>query len=478
MTTVNEEPWTEVKSKRKPVSSPASTQSSGSLSKGTPSPLLFKNVIVDEVGAKGVMLLNILRVVERRGSGMARGPSPLLNVVCGMISSRLQNTVRDAAWAISGDFNSCLSTNENREVIMVGHQEWLNLRMVLSLGLEILESHQVRKCPIARKSDTARAVIFRKLDRVLINSSWIGFFRGLLPDFCLEVFQITALLLRLWDWIIKSALKKLNSEVGDIHLRVNETRTALSDFQNHMSYTESEIIEEQSLISRFSEALSIEEKFLKQKSRIHWLKNGDSNNRHEDMADIATSYFKSLLGNVTEVGNFPDSLTLPLISDLKAERLCAAFSAQDVLTTLKSMAKNRCPGPDGFSVEFFLGSWPIVGEEVTKGILYFFQTLSLPRIVNSAAICLVPKIENPTEMHHFRPISCCNVLYKCISKMLASRLKGVMPTLISHFQSAFVPSRSIGDNVMLAQALCKNYHLRSGQPRCAVNWIFIKLLTH
>lgn len=166
---------------------------------------------------------------------------------------------------------------------------------------------------------------------------------------------------------VKSGLKQLNSVVGDIHLKVNEARTALSDFQNLMSFTRGEIREEQDLIAKFSEALSIEEKFLKQKSRIHWLKNGDSNNRfffnscrarwntnkilslinsdghtvtsHVDMAVVATFYFKNVLGNAIEVDNFPDYLNLPMISDSAAERLCDPFSTQDVLNTMKSMAK-------------------------------------------------------------------------------------------------------------------------------------------
>ena len=51
-------------------------------------------------------------------------------------------------------------------------------------------------------------------------------------------------------------------------------------------------------------------------------------------------------------------------------------------------------------------------------------------------------------------------------------------------QTAFVPSRSIGDNVLLAQALCRNYHLNVGPSRIAckldirkafdtLNWSFI-----
>ncbi|PKI71887.1 hypothetical protein CRG98_007746 [Punica granatum] len=106
------------------------------------------------------------------------------------------------------------------------------------------------------------------------------------------------------------------------------------------------------------------------------------------------------------------------------------------------------------------------------------------REVNSMIIALVPKEEKADSTKNFRPISYCNMVYKCITKVIANRLKGVLPDVISLHQSAFVQGRKISNNVLLAHELVRNYHKHRVTPRCAIkidlmkafdslNWDFV-----
>ena len=170
------------------------------------------------------------------------------------------------------------------------------------------------------------------------------------------------------------------------------------------------------------------------------------------------------------------------ILDDKAVWLEKEVTEEEIRETIFHMKANKAPGPYEFSIEFFKATWPIVGKEVVAVIQGFFISGLLLKEVN--ILNLVPKKINPSAMGDFRPISCCIVIYKCITKIISNRMLPLLGDLVSMNQSAFIPSRSIAENVLLAQEMVRNYHKGIGNPRCtfkidlmkaydSVNWEFM-----
>ena len=99
---------------------------------------------------------------------------------------------------------------------------------------------------------------------------------------------------------------------------------------------------------------------------------------------------------------------------------------------------------------FFQKYWDVMGPQVTQSVIQILRTGIMPIRLNDTYICLIPKVNSPQKITEYRLISLCNVIYKIVAKVLANRLKGVLPKVINDAQSAFVPGRQITDNVLAA----------------------------
>lgn len=99
-------------------------------------------------------------------------------------------------------------------------------------------------------------------------------------------------------------------------------------------------------------------------------------------------------------------------------------------------------------------------------MLDFFKSGQLLQQVNVTNITMVPKVDCPKRVGEFRPITCCNVIYKIITKLMTKRKNEVLPFLISESQTTFVQGRSIMTNILVCQDLVHNYNKNGEVARC------------
>lgn len=71
----------------------------------------------------------------------------------------------------------------------------------------------------------------------------------------------------------------------------------------------------------------------------------------------------------------------------------------------------------------------------------FNETGCIPKGCNASFIALVPKVRNPIQLDQYRPISLVGAIYKIIYKVLAGRIKNVLPMIINECQTVFLKDR-------------------------------------
>ncbi|GKB50964.1 RNA-directed DNA polymerase, eukaryota, reverse transcriptase zinc-binding domain protein [Tanacetum coccineum] len=169
----------------------------------------------------------------------------------------------------------------------------------------------------------------------------------------------------------------------------------------------------------------------------------------------------------------------------EAQRMIRVVSDVEIKNAMFEIEDSKAPCPDCYTACFYKSAWSIVGKEVCQAIKDFFSNGKLLGEVNATLISLVPKIPTLARVSDFRPIACCNVLYKCISKILTSRIKGVLGSLVGENQSAFIEGRQITDNILISQELFKGYNRKQKTKKVSfkidlqkaydtISWDFLK----
>jgi len=267
-------------------------------------------------------------------------------------------------------------------------------------------------------------------------------------------------------------MRKLLQDQGNLHSKVANLRGLLDELQCEIDKdpTNSALLDkEAACLKDFQIAQLDEERFLKQKSKVEWLGVGDSNSayfhncvksrnhrsRIEVIRDVngtlhegsaapkaIVDHYANFLGREGHTTCTPtlDIFTRKLSSQ-KAESMVHNVTNDEIRKAMFSIGENKAPGPDGFSSAFFKGAWDVVGPDICLAIHEFFRNGKLLQQVNHTLLALVPKVATPACVTDYRPISCCNTLFKCISKILTERMKDGLLDLISINQSAFVPGR-------------------------------------
>ncbi|GJW40181.1 hypothetical protein Tco_0066026 [Tanacetum coccineum] len=471
--------------------------------------------------------------------------------------------VRQRPWCLLGDFNAALFLDDmtagssNIDIAMREFKACVN-------EIEVSDIQQAGLKFTWNQKPKGVDGLLKKLDRVLSNIEFNDMFQGAhaifqpyrLSDHAPAVlklplkvkakpkpFKFTNLLVknsmfketvsRSWNLSVSGfymyqvvhklkCLKKpfriLLYETGHIFDNVKKLRHDLDTVQRALDLDPFNLAlreEEATYVQAFNEAILLEEKILKQKAKIDWLREGDTNSAYfhkavksrvsrsridvvtnsngvvcenDQVPDAFVSHYEAFLGQPGIVANLNMSNLFPTRLDtVAAMDMTRMVSDMEIKNAMFSMGNEKSPGPDGFTAAFFKEAWDIVGNDVILAVREFFVNGRLLKELNHTIIALIPKVSTPARVNDFRPISCCNVLFKCISKVIANRIKSCLKDLISPNQSAFVPGRSIADNILLTQEIMHNYHLNHGAPRCAfkvdiqkaydtVDWEFLRTI--
>ncbi|KAK7260044.1 hypothetical protein RIF29_25766 [Crotalaria pallida] len=292
----------------------------------------------------------------------------------------------------------------------------------------------------------------------------------------------------------KEGLKKWNiDEYGNIFKKKNQLLRLLNGISRSLAMGQNDYLENlQHILWKEYEQVIIDEEVLWfQKSRCKWIALGDRNTKYfhdttlvrrrknkimsllddndtwvtdrNQLECMARNYFQSLYADHTPYvefclhGAFP-----PLLQD-QVNFLSKDVCNEEIKKAIFAMGGLKAPGKDGFQAIFYQSHWDIVGPALCNLVKDIFLHPDKVKDINDTLITLIPKINLPTSIKHFRPISLCNVSYKVVTKIIATRLRDIMDHVVGPSQCSFVPGRNGSDNIIVAQEVIHSMRAKKGK---------------
>ena len=171
------------------------------------------------------------------------------------------------------------------------------------------------------------------------------------------------------------------------------------------------------------------------------------------MNDALYNFYKTLLKEKLSISeeriqSFLDKVSLPKFNENQTLKCEGTITKSELLKALTSMNNDKSPENDDIRKEFYITYWDIVKEPLYASIHQSFIVGQLSTSQKQAIIKLLieKKDRDKRLIKNCRPISLLNIDMKLISKVLASRVKRVISTIVNENQVAYVNNRFISES--------------------------------
>ena len=119
-----------------------------------------------------------------------------------------------------------------------------------------------------------------------------------------------------------------------------------------------------------------------------------------------------------------------MITEEMNEELTKEIYEEEIKHILHTFQKGKIHGPDGFTVEFYLGFYEKLNNDILEVVKESQRSCKVLGSLNSTFLTIIPKNQKVQSFDDFRPISCCNMIYKIRAKFIALTIKPILSEII------------------------------------------------